>query len=280
MDIKAKVNELSKFLDDEAIALALKLTPEAVKDIREGRVEIRETGRQAKDVSPVVHVNSVKIAYRQKIIAVCRTKGGVGATVIALGLAHHLSKELRVLLADFTFAEGGGDLAYYLNLPEYPHLGVDPSNLEACTIEVDKNFYVLQPPRHITGELKKVEQVIDQARQDYDAVIMDLPNHVDDNIARIINQANTLLAVTGGMTAELVRLAYLLRDYQRKDIIVVTNGCTFDDDARKIFAEKKILNIKNDNTLNSVLEKCELPREKSPFMRGIAQLSDAIFDKS
>lgn len=277
MDLVSKVREMSKYLDDEAIAEALKLTPEAVRDILEGKAEIREI-RQP-DRGPVVHVSSVKTAYRQKIISVCRAKGGVGCSVVSLGLACSLSREIKTLLIDLNLAEGGGDLSYYLNLPEYPHMGVFNSNLEQCSINVEPNLYVLQAPRHISNEGEKIGQIIDLARQDFDAVVIDLPNLQDGFAAEAMRQSNTLVAVTGGMDLELVRLAVLLSKYRSKHVIVAANRCDLPGEALEVFSDREIVKIEHDGALLRTLERCDLPGEKSVFMRGIGQLKDAVFER-
>lgn len=278
MDLTEKVRELSKYLDDEAIAQALKLTPEAVRDILEGRAEIAQVERS--DYSgPVIHVSSVKTAYRQKVISVCRAKGGVGCTVIALGLAYSLSKEIKTLLVDLNLSEGGSDLSYYLNLPEYPHLGALTDNLESCVISVEPNFYVLQAPKRASAEEQEVGQIITLARQDFDAIVIDLPNSQGEIVKEAVQQSNTIVAVTSGMASELLRLAAILGTCFRKDVIVAANRCDLPAEAREAFAGKKIIRIEHDGSLARVFEKCDLPGEKSVFMKGIGRIKDAVFDR-
>lgn len=277
MDLVSKVRKMSEYLDDEAIAEALKLTPETVRDILEGKAEIREI-RQP-DRGPVVHVSSVKTAYRQKIVSVCRAKGGVGCSMVSLGLAYSLSREIKTLLIDLNLAEGGGDLSYYLNLPEYPHMGVFNNNLEQCSINVEPNLYVLQAPRHISNEGEKIDQIIGLARQDFDAVVIDLPNFQCGFTAEAMRQSNTLVAVTGGMDLELVRLAVLLSKYQSKHVIIAANRCELPREAMEVFADRETVKIEHDGALLRTLERCDLPGEKSVFMRGIEQLKDAVFER-
>lgn len=276
-DLVSKVRRMSEYLDDEAIADALQLTPEAVRDILEGRAEIKEI-RQP-DRAPVVHVSSVKTAYRQKIVSVCRAKGGVGCSVVSLGLAYSLSREIKTLLIDLNLAEGGGDLSYYLNLPEYPHMGVFRDNLEQCSINVEPNFYVLQAPRHVTNEGEKVCRIIDLAKQDFDAVVIDLPNFHGGFVAEAMRQSNTLVAVTSGMDLELVRLAVLLNNYSSKNTVIAVNRGELPKEASEIFSGCEIVKIEHDGSLSRTLERCDLPGEKSVFMRGIAQLKDAVFER-
>ena len=278
MDLAQKVRQMSEYLDDEAIARALKITPESVRDIMEGRAEIIRQGASEQN-APVIHVSSVKTAYRQKIISVMRAKGGVGCSVIALGLAYMLSREIKVLLVDLNLAPGGGDLSYYLNLQEYPHMGVLKDNLHPCVISIEPQFDVLQAPQSITEKIK-VESIINLARQDYDAVVMDLPNQSDEEVVgKALQISNTLIAVTSGMEMELVRLATTLRDLHHKDIVVAANKNPVRQEIQEIFTDHAIIKVENDNALTRALEKCDLPGEKSPFMRGMKEIMDVLFDR-
>lgn len=277
MDLGNKVYEMSKYLDNEAIARALKITPEAVQDILDGKAEIQEEAPTGG--GPVIHIGSVKTAYRQKVIAVYRAKGGVGATVIAIGLASLLSKEIRVLLVDFNLAEGGGDLSWYLNLPDYPHMGASRTDLEDCVVKLEPGFHVLQAPPHVTEEKERVGQILNLAKQDYDMIIIDLPNQTDGFVAEVLGQSTTIVAVTSGLELELGRLAAALSRFQRKDIIVVANQWDLPSEAEGLFAGRTILKVEQDNTLLSVFKKCDLPREKSVFLQGVAKIRDAVFER-
>ncbi|MBC7092492.1 hypothetical protein H5T53_00530 [Candidatus Bipolaricaulota bacterium] len=277
MDLQSKVREMSRYLEDEAIAQALKLTPEAVRDILEGKAEIRREDSPAQ--GPVIHVSSVKTAYRQRVVSVLRAKGGVGATVVAIGLALSLSREVKTLLADFTFSEGGSDLSYYLNLPDYPHMGVFAGVLDDCVVGLEPDLFVLQPPRNARGERDKVEAVIARAREDYDAVVMDLPNGDGDVVQRALGLSNAVVAVTGGLGSELVRLAAALAGLRQKDVVLVLNRCSLPAEAREAFRGIRTVRLEHDGSLAGTLERCGLPGEKSAFMRGMAEVRDALFDR-
>ncbi|MGB9804251.1 MAG: AAA family ATPase [Desulfofundulus sp.] len=278
MDLIAKVRELSKYLNDEAIADALKLTPEAVRSILEGKaeVELKQVEREDQTV-PLIQVSSVETSYRQKIISVGRAKGGVGCTVVALGLAYLLSKKVRTLLIDLNFSEGGSDLSYYLNLPEYPHMGMFHGDLEQCVVHLEPNFSVLQAPRHASSEKREIGELINLARQDYDAVVMDLPNSQDGLVREAMQHSTTLVLVTGGLESELVRLAAIAGRYQRKEIIVVANRSSLPGEAVETF--KKVVHIEQDRNLLKTLRNCDLPGEKTVFMQGVARIRDAVYDR-
>jgi len=279
LDIIKKVHELSQYLDNDAIASALKIPEETVVDILEGKANVEQIQTQENDSAPVIHVNSVKTAYRQKIISVMRAKGGVGCSVISLGLSYHLSKEIKVLLIDLNLTNGGGDLSFYLNLPDYPHLGVYKDNLLNCVIPVELNFDVLQAPNMTDNEKQKVSQIINHARQDYDAIVIDLPNRDDDLVMTALECSNTLVAVTSDTALEIVRLATILSQYQQKNIIVTANACNLSGDAKEYFTNYETVKIEHDNSLSKILDRCDLPGEKTIFMRGIKQVGDLLFER-
>ncbi|AEG14453.1 hypothetical protein Desku_0853 [Desulfofundulus kuznetsovii DSM 6115] len=277
MDIVTKVRELSKYLNDEAIADALKLTPEAVRSILEGKAEVKLKQVERQDqVVPLIQVSSVETSYRQKIISVGRAKGGVGCTVVALGLAYLLSKKVRTLLIDLNFSEGGSDLSYYLNLPEYPHMGSFLGDLEQCVINLEPNFSVLQTPKHTNSKRQEIGKFINLARQDYDAVVMDLPNLQDGLVQEAMQHSTTLVLVTSGLEPELVRLAAIAGRYQRKEVIVAVNRGSLPGEAAEAF--KKVVYIEHDDSLLKTLQNCDLPGEKTTFMHGVASIRDAIYN--
>jgi len=278
-DIESKVRELAEYLDEEAIASALKLTPEAVRDILEGKANITKINTPNTSAeAPVIKVSSVKTAYRQKIISVCRAKGGVGCTVFALGLAYAISKEIRTLLIDLNFAEGGSDLPFYLCLTDYPNLGVAGIEPKNMAIRVDSGFYVIQPPRHMPEKMIDVEHLIYSARQDFDAIVIDLPNEQSELVHKAISLSNTIMAITSGLDQEIVRLMHLLSRYQHKDIFYIANQYKITGNASDLLRDSIIINIERDHTLQSTLEKCDLPKDKSIFMRGIKQVTNQLYE--
>lgn len=282
-DLEKKVKELSRWLSDEAIAQALRITPEAVRDILAGKADIAEIRVSSSEANygpkSLIQVHSVKTAYRQKIIAVCRVKGGVGCSVFALSLAYALSKELKTLLIDLNIAEGGSDLVYYLNLPDYPYLGAPAVPWNNWAVEVEPGFFVMQAPRVYAEHNINVQELVRLARQDYDAIVFDLPNDHNDLVGDAILNSNTVMAVTTGFRQELVRLLYFLAKYQNKDIFVIANQCKIDEEVLALLKDTKVINIERDDSLQRTFANCDLPREKSTFMKGVKQAIDALFER-
>lgn len=276
MDLTSKVTELSRYLDDEAIAVALRLTPQAVRDIREGKAEVRQVQLPHQAV-PVVHVNSVKTAYRQKVVAVARAKGGVGSTVISIGLAYLFSREIKTLLVSMDLSEGASDLAYYLNLPDCRYRDPFRGEMEQSTVNMEANFHVLQVLQPASGDQGNIGQLIAWARQEYDAIVMDTPNCTGGFVGEAMELANTLVAITSGLESELSRLAVTLGRYARKHIILVANRGELPREARQGFAGQTMVKIEHDSSLSAVFDKGDLPGEKSIFMKGVGQVRDVVF---
>lgn len=278
MDLKERVEKMAAYLDAEAIASALKIPVETVNDILTGKAEIKDM--PAAPVIPTIQVNSVKTAYRQRIIAIWRAKGGVGCTAVALYLAYILKDLMRVLLIDFNLVEGGSDLSYYLELPDYPHLGVVKNNLYDALIQVEETFYVLQAPQRsadIAVTKDTVDMVMNLARQDFDAVIVDLPNREDEVIQEAVACANILAIVTAGGYQELVRVALRVADFKQKDVILVANRCSVDDKILASLGFSQSVVIPEDGGLAKALENHAVPRRGSPFMKGLEDLKEILY---
>ena len=109
---------MSEYLDEEAIAAALRIPEEMVHDVLAGRASMSSSETEKQSVLEV-QTNPV---YRQRIISVWRGRGGVGCTSIALHLAYVLEQMMSVLLVDLNAMAAGSDVGYYLRLSEYPNM--------------------------------------------------------------------------------------------------------------------------------------------------------------
>lgn len=277
MDLEEKVRELSRYLTEEAVADALNLTPEAVRDILEGKARVE---RVESPSYQAVHVSSVRTAYRQKVVSVVRAKGGVGATVISLGLAYLLSLErLKTLLVDLCPREGPGDLSCYLGLHDYPHLGAFAGELSGCVAEVEPDLHVLQLPPGPAKNLLSPGEVIALARQDYDAVVVDLPNLRDAWVDQALRSSTTLLLVTGGLEAELARLASVVGRFPHKEVILLANRCELPPEAEEAFEGIRVFRLEHDGSLLEDLLGGNLPDLRGAFMKGLARVRDALYER-
>lgn len=281
MELKERVKKMASYLDNEAIASALKIPVETVNDILSGKAEIKEA--PAVPVVPTIQVNSIKTAYRQRVITVWRAKGGVGCTAVAMYLAFVLKDLMRVLLIDFNLAEGGSDLSYYMDLPEYPTMELAVDDFNSAVIQVEKMLYVLQAPRqkHEAFLSKEfVAGVMTAAKQDYDAVIVDLPNMEDEVTREAVRYANTLVMVTSGSYQELVRLALRVSEFNQKDILLLANRCQIDKKVLETMGLNQMLQISEDKDLADKMDKHALPKRGSPFMKGIEKLKEMLYEEN
>jgi len=278
-DLEQKVKRMAEYLNDEAVANALKITPEAVRDILEGKATIAEKEGD-EEGGPVIHVSSIKTSYRQKVISVVRTKGGVGCTVTALGLALAVSKDLRTLLINIDPDRKFSDLAYYLNLAEvlsWPEISVF-KDFDRCEVKVEQNFDVLEVGDDGFVDADEVVRAITLARQNYDAIVIDTPNRAfDDFAAQALEQSNVLVAVVSGLESELMRAVSLFNRYPQKDLIVAANRC--DLKGIKELEGYEIVTVDHDAGLLKSFETGDLPSDKGALMNGIKQVKNILYDQ-
>lgn len=272
---------MSAYLDEEAIASALKITPEAVRDILNGQAQVEELKLPGRGTS--IQINTEKTAYRQKIIAVWRSRGGVGCTAIACHLADYLKEMMSVLLIDLNFTEGGSDLSYHLNLPEYPNMGAfSVEHPQHGILEAGKNLFVAQSPlkRYEIDKIgpETVNDLITFARQNFDAVVLDLPNSETEHVRVALNYANVLIMVIAGAVQETVRTAIKLQYYDFKDQLVVLNNNKINTIMLKnTFNIKHLVTIPHDEKLAGALEKQRLAGKKSAFGQGITRIKNILY---
>jgi len=282
-DIREQVLKMSEFLNPEAIARGLRIPVQTVEDILRGDAEINVTEPIGNYQVPQIEVHSSRTAFRQKVIAVWRGKGGVGCTAIAMHLAYLLKDTMNVLLLDLNLARGGSDLAYYMEIPAYPHLGlVQNIGVLNSLINYDKNFYVLIPPQQ-PDEFKSVEDVselIAICRQEFDAIVIDLPNEETETVRDAVKCSTTLVMVMGAFRREVFRAVERVQLFPNKDVIIVANNCKMDTHSlKKVFNTKKVVSIPYDPDIDNVLEDRIFARAKSPFLKGIGELQKLIFQE-
>lgn len=266
-----------------AVARMLEISPEAVADILAGRAYVEVLDRREDARAPVVHVTSARLSYRQKVVAVVRAKGGVGATSAAIGLAAAFARDVKTLLCDFSFQDAASDLAHYLGLDRpagVPDLGFfDGGGLEECLVRADKNLFVLLSPRHAgDGEMGKAARAVEAARRDFDAVVLDLPERLPQALFDAAGLCNAAVAVTSGLAPELVRLAVLLKRLRFRDVVVLANACSLPRQAAELFDGAAVVRAEEDGQLARSFERGELPREKSAFMKAMLAVRDALYE--
>lgn len=206
-----------------------------------------------------------KQVYKQSVISVWSVKGGVGRTTLTKTLALTVPKDLKVLVLDLNFQDGGSDLSYMLNLEAIPHVGMYLKSrtreaFEECLIEFRSNIYIMQaPPRltlveSITPE--DVKQMIEYGRTLFDFIIIDLPNENNALVRAALETSNKVLLLTNATPGEISRIRENCKDYDY--ILVVVNPVsrmwrTFTDLLNAPVIEVKDLDAQAEEILEEVV---------------------------
>lgn len=284
--LEEKVKRMAEYLDAEAISAALKIPVETVRDILDGKAQVREAAGSTQS-PPVVQVSSARVAYRQRVIAVWRAKGGVGATSAALGLAWLLKDMMRVLLVDCSFEAGIGDISFVLDLPEYPHIkAFEYGGIAGAVVNAEPNLDVLQAPRN-RSEIDELPQdvlarAVNSARPAYDVIICDLPNTEGPPVQGVLESANTLLLVTGGEDGEKSRLLARLAgvDLKGKEVFLLCNrGSEGGGPIAEVLSFREFA-VPADPELARGLRRGQVFSLNGPFMRALVEVRDAMYESS
>jgi len=268
-----KIREMHQYCTPEGIAAALKIPLEAVYAVLEGKplkVENRQAGEK-----PIILVKAAASSHPQKCIAIVRTKGGVGASSLAVHLANTLSDKLNVLLMDLN--PNGGDTKQYV-LDKGLHLGQTGS---LVTIRLSDDLHFHYPKQ---GDIK---ESIQKAKENFEAVLLDLPNMELKDLQEIIQQCNTgivLFDTTLQGVEKLLSWQYL--PALKGKYVVVNNG-------RGIETSEKTLQelVQQFNTydieegiylpfspeLAAAFNRGDFISRRSPYQEGVSSLVEAIF---
>lgn len=201
-DLEARIRRMFRHLDDEAIARALNVEVDLVRGVLDGEAQVISEERRSGGVNITTFA---KPAFRQRVIGIARAKGGVGATFLTLNMAWRVSEKISVLVVDTTATITG----YRVCSDFLDTLEVEPFDQpqweepEVC--ELTDNLHYLSYPRSY-GEYD-LEKLVLEARQSYDAIVVDLPVA---NGAEMFNFANAVIYLYGGGMAEAWRLMPLL----------------------------------------------------------------------
>ncbi|WP_406676444.1 AAA family ATPase [Moorella sp. ACPs] len=284
--LEEKVKRMAEYLDAEAISAALKIPVETVQDILDGKAQVQEVPG-ASGAPAVVQVSSARVAYRQRVIAVWRARGGVGATTVALGLAWLLKDLMRVLLVDCSFEAGIGDISFVLDLPEYPHIkAFEYGGIAGAVVNAESNLDVLQAPRN-RSEIDELPQdvlarAVNSARPAYDVIICDLPNAEGPPVQGVLESANTLLLVTGGEDGEKSRLLARLAgvDLKGKEVFLLCNrGSGGGGPISEVLSFREFA-VPADPELARGLRRGQVFSLNGPFMRALVEVRDAMYEGS
>jgi MinD-like ATPase involved in chromosome partitioning or flagellar assembly len=275
-DLIQKIKQMSEYLDEEAIAAALRIPEQVVHDALAGRVSMSSSETEKQSVLEV-QTNPV---YRQRIISVWRGRGGVGCTSIALHLAYVLEQMMSVLLVDLNAMAAGSDVGYYLRLSEYPNIETisKQKTLSSAVIQADTGLWVLLPPLANDIEKGTVKHLAIEARNDFDAIIFDLPNTDVDCVAEAVSCSHVLVMVTNGQPQEMKRVLARKIETQnqsQRETILVANGCSCDGETRRMY--DKVVEIPEDRDLPAKMERGMFYKKGSPLTIGTEKVRDLLY---
>ncbi|AFK85912.1 MULTISPECIES: AAA family ATPase [Thermoanaerobacterium] len=152
---------------------------------------------------------------RQEVIAVYSFKGGVGKTTFVKVLFESLEKNIKVLVVDLNFRDGGSDLSFLLDLPVIPHIGMylkekTKESFFKNLIEYSTNISILQAPPKLSfvKDIKPedVENIIKFARTKFDVIIFDLPYEFNEVVKAVLDGATKIVALSKGTEGEFARM--------------------------------------------------------------------------
>jgi len=152
---------------------------------------------------------------KQEIIAVYSFKGGVGKTTFVRTLLESLDKNIKVLVIDLNFRDGGSDLSFMLDLPVLPHTGMwlkerTKESFFGNLIEYSSNVSVLQAPPKVglVRDIKEsdVDAIVKFARNKFDIIIFDLPDEFNEIIKSALDNATKIIVLSKGTEGEFARM--------------------------------------------------------------------------
>jgi pilus assembly protein CpaE len=177
---------------------------------------------------------------RGKILSFLSSKGGAGSTFIAGNLGYALATQFdkKVLFIDLHMQFG--DASFYLAERMGPttladiigQAGLDSSVIASATIQIDKNYNLLQAPdspEKAAGiKPQHVDDLLTVAIQDFDYVIVDVPKTIDAISMKVLDRSDRIFTVLQPVipyiraTSKILQL-YGLLGYESNKIYTILN---------------------------------------------------------
>jgi pilus assembly protein CpaE len=246
------------------------------------------------------------------VVVVYSPQGGAGCTTIATNLASGVMKEgIRALLvdADLQF----GDVGVFLNMQAQSTIIDLASNVDDLDTELfdnivmthDTGLKVLMGPARpemaevIQSNPAAVARIIDQVRSQYDFIVVDTSNHLDETLVSLFDIASKIVLVTTPTLVGVKNVRFVLDlfdqlEYPADKVMLVLNRVPSDKNLQKFtiaadriekFLRRSIdVQIPADEftTLSAlykgVLMVAQRDRSRSP-MRELLQLSELVYSK-
>ncbi|KKC28517.1 AAA family ATPase [Caldanaerobacter subterraneus] len=204
------------------------------------------------------------LPLKQEVIAVYSFKGGVGKTTLVKTLLESLDENIKVLVVDLNFRDGGSDLSFILDLPVLPHIGMwlkerTRESFFENLIEYSSNVSVLQSPPKVSlvRDIKEgdVDAIVKFARSKFDMIIFDLPDEFNEIVKAALDNATKIIVLSKGTEGELARMKELPYEFLTIFIKPVRD---FKKYAKELSLQYKVVeSIKNeiDKICNFVFER-------------------------
>jgi cellulose biosynthesis protein BcsQ len=137
-------------------------------------------------------------------------------------LFENFNKDVKVLIVDLNFQDGGSDLSFALDLPVLPHIGmwlrerIKESFFENL-IEYSPNVFILQSPpkvslvKDISGN--DIDTIVKFARSKFDVIIFDLPDEFNEIVKAALDNASKIIVLSQGTKGELARMKEFPYEY-------------------------------------------------------------------
>lgn len=144
---------------------------------------------------------------RGKVISFVSCKGGAGATFLATNIGYALATICNKKVLYIDLHQQYGDAAFYLTESAGPssyadiigQAGLDSTVVASASMQIDKNFFLLQAPDTLekTSGIKpqQVDNLLTVAIQDYDFVIIDLAETFDALTMKALDRSEQIYAV-------------------------------------------------------------------------------------
>jgi pilus assembly protein CpaE len=216
------IERLARALPDAAIVAMGPVTSAefVIKAMRAGAVEFLsrpvERGDLAAAVEKLVRVRRGPVSQRRsaRVMSVFSTKGGLGATTLAINLAVCLAENLRNRTLLLELDARPSDVATFLDLkPSYSVLDaldnigrLDESYLQGLLIKYENGLWVLPGPvnhERVTLEVEQVQAVIEILRSYFDHIVVDLRHDLDPGTIAGLEASDLIFYLTSPNVAAL-----------------------------------------------------------------------------
>ena len=187
-----------------------------------------------------------------KVIAVSQARGGIGATTVAVNLAHSLlghsgmfrkTTKYSVALVDldlqfgnanvFLDLEDGGGMLRLIEATQAP----DADFMKGAMLEHSSGLMVLSAPATIAPlhslQADKIHTMLDCLRREYDYVVVDMPHAMVDWIEPVLKLASRMLIVSD-TSVPSIRHARRLIDFYKEDHVGLAVDVVINRESRPV----------------------------------------------